>query len=43
FAPTELKLGVHWYHFNQPIIPPFVAVKTGIVFKQQPCFGLFAF
>ena len=27
FAPTELKLGVHWYHFNQPIIPPFVAEK----------------
>jgi uncharacterized protein (TIGR00661 family) len=27
FAPTELQLGVHWYHFNQPIIPPFVADK----------------
>ena len=27
FAPTEMQLGVHWYHFNQPIIPPFVAEK----------------
>ena len=25
FAPTQHQLGVHWYHFNQPIIPPFVA------------------
>lgn len=27
FAPTDVKLGVHWYHFNQPIVPPFVADK----------------
>lgn len=27
FAPTKLQLGVHWYHFNQPIIPPFVVDK----------------
>jgi len=27
FAPTDIQLGVHWYHFNQPIIPPFVADK----------------
>ncbi|WOI37369.1 glycosyltransferase family protein [Alteromonas sp. CI.11.F.A3] len=27
FAPTDLQLGVHWFHFNQPIIPPFVAEK----------------
>jgi uncharacterized protein (TIGR00661 family) len=24
FAPTQFSLGVHWYHFNQNIIPPFV-------------------
>ncbi|MEW9797927.1 MJ1255/VC2487 family glycosyltransferase [Alteromonas sp. CYL-A6] len=24
FAPTDIKLGVHWYHFNQPIVPPFI-------------------
>jgi uncharacterized protein (TIGR00661 family) len=27
FAPTQQKIGVHWYHFNQPIIPPFVVDK----------------
>jgi uncharacterized protein (TIGR00661 family) len=27
YAPTQCRLGVHWYHFNQPIIPPFVAEK----------------
>jgi uncharacterized protein (TIGR00661 family) len=24
FAPTQHALGVHWYHFNHAIIPPFV-------------------
>jgi uncharacterized protein (TIGR00661 family) len=24
FAPTQHALGVHWYHYNQAIIPPFV-------------------
>jgi uncharacterized protein (TIGR00661 family) len=24
FAPTQYALGVHWYHFNHAIIPPFV-------------------
>lgn len=24
FAPTQYQLGVHWFHFNQPILPPFV-------------------
>ena len=28
FAPTKHKIGVHWYHFNQPIIPPFVVDKA---------------
>lgn len=27
FAPTQVQLGVHWYHFDQPIVPPFVADK----------------
>jgi len=25
FAPTRYALGVHWYHYNQAIIPPFVS------------------
>jgi len=27
FAPTDIQLGVHWFQFNQPIVPPFVAEK----------------
>ena len=27
FAPTDVQLGVHWFHFNQPIVPPFVCDK----------------
>ncbi len=22
FAPSDVQLGLHWYHFNQPILPP---------------------
>ncbi len=22
YAPTEINLGVHWHHFDQPILPP---------------------
>ncbi|WP_100657690.1 MJ1255/VC2487 family glycosyltransferase [Alteromonas flava] len=24
FAPADIKLGVHWYHFGQTILPPFI-------------------
>lgn len=24
FAPTDLQLGVHWYHFGHAIMPPFI-------------------
>lgn len=24
FAPCEINLGVHWYHFGFPIMPPFI-------------------
>lgn len=24
FAPTEHSIGLHWYHFEQPILPPIV-------------------
>lgn len=27
FAPTDIQLGVHWYHFDQPIVPPFIIDK----------------
>jgi uncharacterized protein (TIGR00661 family) len=28
FAPTDIQLGVHWYHFDHPILPPFVVDKA---------------
>ena len=27
FAPADVRLGVHWFHFNQPIVPPFISDK----------------
>lgn len=24
FAPTDIQLGVHWFHFDNPILPPFI-------------------
>ncbi|GAD88125.1 hypothetical protein VHA01S_003_02010 [Vibrio halioticoli NBRC 102217] len=24
FAPSDFQLGLHWYHFDQPILPPIV-------------------
>lgn len=33
FAPTKIRLGVHWYHFGHDIMPPFIEDKlsqTGI-------------
>lgn len=35
FAPTGIQLGVHWFHFNQPILPPFVADKPLASPKRQ--------
>ena len=27
FAPTDIQLGVHWFHFEKPIVPPFITDK----------------
>lgn len=24
FAPAQIQLGLHWHHFNQPILPPII-------------------
>jgi uncharacterized protein (TIGR00661 family) len=24
FAPTQISIGLHWHHFNQPILPPLI-------------------
>ncbi|WP_114632954.1 MJ1255/VC2487 family glycosyltransferase [Vibrio splendidus] len=29
FAPTEHSIGLHWYHFEQPILPPIVHTLAG--------------
>lgn len=28
FAPSDIRLGVHWYHFGHSIIPPFIHEKA---------------
>lgn len=28
FAPTTVGLGLHWYHFNQPILPPIIETQN---------------
>lgn len=35
FAPTEHHLGLHWYHFQQPILPPIVHTPTIIEQNKQ--------
>ncbi len=27
FAPAGKKVGLHWHHFNQPILPPIIDIK----------------
>lgn len=43
FAPTQHYLGLHWYHFQQPILPPIVhisklhnAQKQGFILVYLP-------
>ncbi|OOF12399.1 glycosyltransferase [Salinivibrio sp. PR5] len=28
FAPTDHAIGLHWYHFNQPILPPIIDIGS---------------
>ncbi len=32
FAPCDLALGLHWHHFNQPLLPPIIESHT----PEQP-------
>ncbi|MFT4937820.1 MAG: hypothetical protein ACI88A_000842 [Paraglaciecola sp.] len=36
FAPAKIQLGVHWYHFGQAIMPPFIQIPKlqGVVGKH---------
>ncbi len=31
FAPADIGLGLHWHHFNQPILPPIADIPEGNV------------
>ncbi|GAB1259229.1 glycosyltransferase family protein [Aurantivibrio plasticivorans] len=31
FAPTTYNIGMHWYHFGQPILPPIVDVADDVI------------
>ncbi len=31
FAPAQLQLGLHWHHFNQPILPPIIDAEPSDV------------
>ena len=35
FAPVTKKVGLHWHHFNQPILPPIVDVDQAAERKIQ--------
>ncbi|EGU49207.1 glycosyl transferase [Vibrio ichthyoenteri ATCC 700023] len=34
FAPSSIHLGLHWHHFNQPILPPIIHTKREDVDSQ---------
>ncbi|WP_460242042.1 MJ1255/VC2487 family glycosyltransferase [Aurantivibrio infirmus] len=35
FAPTNISVGLHWYHFQQPILPPIVETWRESVETQK--------
>jgi uncharacterized protein (TIGR00661 family) len=35
FAPADIHLGVHWYHFGHKIIPPFIEVEPSDVVEDR--------
>ena len=28
FAPTQIRIGLHWHHFGQPVLPPLIEPQT---------------
>ncbi|WP_261816589.1 MJ1255/VC2487 family glycosyltransferase [Vibrio gallicus] len=35
FAPADFHLGLHWYHFDQPILPPIVNIEVDSQITEQ--------
>ncbi|PWI32035.1 glycosyltransferase [Vibrio albus] len=40
FAPADVHLGLHWYHFNQPILPPIVHTRRADGVSEHQPFSL---
>lgn len=36
FAPVDFPLGLHWHHFNQPILPPIIPEMSPDKVKTEP-------
>ena len=35
FAPSDYNIGLHWHHFNQPILPPIIETPTPPQFAHK--------
>jgi uncharacterized protein (TIGR00661 family) len=35
FAPCDQHIGLHWHHFNQPLLPPIVHLNTPVTGQPQ--------
>lgn len=43
FAPCNYSLGLHWHHFNQPILPPITEPQIGAPIEQDKILVYFGF
>ena len=35
YAPVDIPVGLHWHHFNQPILPPIVDLQYGLAAEDD--------
>jgi uncharacterized protein (TIGR00661 family) len=35
YAPVDIPVGLHWHHFNQPILPPIIDLQHGLAVKDD--------
>lgn len=35
FAPADIRVGLHWHHFDQPVLPPIVDMQAVSLEQQQ--------
>ena len=36
YAPADIPLGLHWHHFNQPILPPITPKTMNLSAPKDP-------